>query len=203
MKKQPEATAQTKKNLMEAFWQLYCVKRISSITVKEIVEKAGYNRGTFYQYFSNTFDILDQIEESVILNIKELSLPMGQEQLMPFPIEMLVKEYEMKGRYLTVLLGKQGDPAFQCRMKTSIRKDLKANVIAQGIKDDFKLDLTLEFIISAMIGAMNLYFSTENRPSIDFFISYVENLTKDGTMRTLDLLKAEDALITAEVVKPA
>ena len=51
MKKQPELTAQTKENLMEAFWQIYCEKRIEKVTVKEITAKAGYNRSTFYRVF--------------------------------------------------------------------------------------------------------------------------------------------------------
>ena len=47
MNKQPHITTQTKQNLIDAFWALYCEQRIEKITVKEITNKAGYNRGTF------------------------------------------------------------------------------------------------------------------------------------------------------------
>jgi len=63
MKKQPELTAQTKENLIEAFWQIYCEKGLGKITVKEITAKAGYNRSTFYEYFTDVYDVLDQIEK--------------------------------------------------------------------------------------------------------------------------------------------
>ena len=49
MNKQPEITMQTKRNLMDAFWQLYCKKRIEKITVKEITTRACY-----WQCYSHT-----------------------------------------------------------------------------------------------------------------------------------------------------
>ena len=58
MKKQPQITAQTKQNLIEAFWSLYCEQRIEKITVKDITNKAGYNRGTFYEYFTDVYAVL-------------------------------------------------------------------------------------------------------------------------------------------------
>ena len=64
MKKQPEITVQTKQNLTDAFWQIYCTKRIDKITVRDITTKAGYNRGTFYEYFRDVYDVLEQIGTS-------------------------------------------------------------------------------------------------------------------------------------------
>ena len=46
MKKQPHITEQTKNNLRIAFWSLYAQKPIEKISIKEITELAGYNRGT-------------------------------------------------------------------------------------------------------------------------------------------------------------
>ena len=50
MKKQPHITEQAKNNLRIAFWSLYAQKPIEKISIKEITELAGYNRGTFYLY---------------------------------------------------------------------------------------------------------------------------------------------------------
>ena len=49
MAKRNEITSQTKQNFMDAFWTLYCDKRIEKITVKDITTRAGYNRSTFYE----------------------------------------------------------------------------------------------------------------------------------------------------------
>ena len=51
MKKQPQVTAITRQNIADAFWELYKTKPMEQITVKDVIAKAGYNRGTFYEYF--------------------------------------------------------------------------------------------------------------------------------------------------------
>ena len=70
----------TRQNLSDAFWQLYLKKKIEKITVKEICELAGYNRSTFYVYYKDVYDILNEIEDRIITaqEIKEIIL----EQLM-------------------------------------------------------------------------------------------------------------------------
>ncbi len=47
MNKNEQRAAETKKNLQEAFLKLYETKEISQITIREITDLAGYNRGTF------------------------------------------------------------------------------------------------------------------------------------------------------------
>ena len=56
MKKQPQQTAQTRKKLMDSFWKLYCDDGIDRVTVGAVAKDAGYNRGTFYEYFTDVYD---------------------------------------------------------------------------------------------------------------------------------------------------
>ena len=72
MKKNPELTEQTKQNLVEAFWGLYSEKKLTQISVKEITEKAGYNRSTFYSYFNNTEEVLNYVVEGLFVKAKEI-----------------------------------------------------------------------------------------------------------------------------------
>ena len=48
MRKRPEKTDQTKRDLREAFWRLYTTQPFEKITVGQVCELAGYSRGTFY-----------------------------------------------------------------------------------------------------------------------------------------------------------
>ena len=58
MKKQPEKTAKTKQIFVDVFCKLYTQKPFEKILVQEITNKAGYNRSTFYEYFSDMYDLL-------------------------------------------------------------------------------------------------------------------------------------------------
>ena len=48
MKKNIQMNEETRKNIITAFLALYEKKNINNIRVVEIIEKAGYNRSTFY-----------------------------------------------------------------------------------------------------------------------------------------------------------
>ena len=52
-------------NLMirEAFFSILKQKPLSKVTVKEICTAAGVNRSTFYKYYKDTYDLLEQIED--------------------------------------------------------------------------------------------------------------------------------------------
>src|SRR5699024_10553656 len=115
----------TRNNLIEAFWDIYKIKPLSKITVKEITDKAGYNRGTFYTYFSDINEILTLLKEGLI----------PTRDMIIGPLMMLdknggnifdtlertndyVKEHSDK---ISVLIGPEGDPSFVHEFKMRIR----------------------------------------------------------------------------------
>ena len=155
MKKQPNITVQTRQNIVDAFWSFYSQKRIEKITVKEITEKAGYNRGTFYEYFTDVYDVLEQIEKSLIPGIDELppvSNPSFSSEALP--IDMFLKMYEKNNQYYSVLLGENGDPSFAGKLKKAVKPIISEAFLVKSI-DKAELDYILEFVLSAMIGILD------------------------------------------------
>ncbi len=51
----------TKKIISEAFIAQLTRKPFDKITIKDIVEEAGVNRNTFYYYYSDVYDLLEEI----------------------------------------------------------------------------------------------------------------------------------------------
>ena len=186
MKKQPELTAQTKQNLMEAFWQLYCKEGIEKVSVKEITAKAGYNRSTFYEYFTDVYDVLEQIENSLLPSPQDLPpLKLDNSSATPLPIDTVINIYEKNRKYFVVLLGENGDPSFQSKLKRSVKDMLKNKLVTEGIGDNFELDFTLEYILSAMIGVLSYWFSLDTIPPRDKLIELIYELTRNGVIHKL------------------
>ena len=71
MKKQPEITDETRKIFVDVFCKLYETRPIEKITVKDIVEQAGYHRSTFYQYFQDVYDLQEYIENELIHFVRQ------------------------------------------------------------------------------------------------------------------------------------
>lgn len=185
MTKNSAVKTQTRQNLIDAFWDIYCGKRIEKITIKEITVRAGYNRSTFYEYFTDVYDVLEQMEEGLISQLQELPVQQLSSTDHHFPFEALVSVYAEHSKYLAVLLGDHGDPVFQTKIKGSMKPMLKETLIMQGAKDNYELDYTLEYALSAMIGVLSYWFNHDKAPSIEQLMELLEGLSSDGVMRKL------------------
>lgn len=157
MNKQPEVTMQTRKNLMDAFWQIYCEKRIEKITVKDITTKAGYNRGTFYEYFSDVYDVLEKIEASILPDlVKHKDIIMdANHHLSP---QHLTEVYSLNKKYFVVLLGKNGDPAFHEKIKNVYKEFVRSSLQSLDM-DELILECTLEYVLSGYISVLTYCFT--------------------------------------------
>lgn len=188
MRKQPQITAQTKQNLIDAFWSLYCEQRIEKITIKEITTKAGYNRGTFYEYFTDVYAVLEAIENSLIPNLDELPPVSTPSRSFGMPLDAFFEFYKQNNQYYSVLLGDNGDPAFAGKLKNAIKPNLM-NVFAdiKGV-NLIELEYIMEYTLSSMIGIMSFWFNHSERLSSEALFELLSRLMEQGVMKQL-LLK--------------
>lgn len=164
MNKQAEITEQTRQNLIEAFWSFYTTKRIDKITVKEITNKAGYNRGTFYEYFQDVYEVLEAIENISLPTLDELPPLVALNSNSPAIINSFMALYQEKYKYYNHLLGDNGDPAFQRKLKNSLKSSI---ILALKNKEEIDLeevDFMLEYILSGMIGILIYIF--QQKPNL-------------------------------------
>ena len=166
MKKQPEITAQTREKLIQAFWSLYCEKKIEHITIKEITDKAGYHRSTFYEYFVDIYDVLNQLEDALLEYIKMNVTNSLEAGLNDDFTQKIATIYEVKGDYLSVLLGENGDPQFTKKMKTIMRPTL---VNTFGLpENELHTAYIFEFGMSAIIGTITHWYNHKKElPSME------------------------------------
>lgn len=182
--KQPAITEQTKANLRQAFWQLYEQKPIQKITVKQITDLAGYNRGTFYLYFKDVYDLLDDIESKVLEVIggmmKDLLVPDGcltsagqlhgtpgfEAAMMP-----LAQTVRMYGSYARVLLSDRGDPKFKARFKEIVWPPLKRTLPLRRAHSPKEESVLREYCMAGLIAAICAWLDEEEPLPVDAFIS--------------------------------
>lgn len=185
MNKRIEMTSQTKQNIVDAFWALYCEMRIEKITVKDITSKAGYNRGTFYEYFKDVYDVLEYIEGSLIPTINELPPILIGSEMRGMPLDTFFELYESNSKYYSVLLGDQGDPAFASKLKNAIKPLLLQEFAHESNEVQKNLDYILEYTLSAMIGIMSYWFRQSDRLSSEKLHELITKLMEQGVMKQL------------------
>jgi len=187
MSKRVEIKAQTKQNIIDAFWSLYCEKQIEKITVKDIANKAGYNRGTFYEYFKDVYDVLEKIENSLIPTLSELPPILKLTGTLGMPLDAFFELYEQNNKYYSVLLGEKGDPAFASKLKNSIKPMIMQVFVDKPNVNKKELDFILEYILSAMIGVMSYWFRQTNAIAYDKLHQLINRLMEQGVMKQLSL----------------
>ena len=185
MNKRIDIIAQTKQNLIDAFWTLYREIRIEKITVKDITNRAGYNRGTFYEYFKDVYDVLEHIENSLIPSLNELPpISIGLE-MRGMPMNVFFELYEKNNNYYSVLLGDSGDPAFASKLKNSIKPMRMTEFTKDPNLNQEELDYILEYTLSAMIGIMSYWFSQTNKLPHDKLHALIMRLMEQGVVKQL------------------
>lgn len=164
MYKQSVTAEKTRQKLIDAFLSLYATRRIDKITVREITNMAGYNRGTFYAYFFDVYDVLEQIEAEALPSFEELPPMMDAGEVSPVFVASFLSLYQEKFKVYDILLGDNGDPAFQRKLKNSIKSTLFEMLAKKGNVNVIEVDLMLEYILSGLIGI--LIYAFQNRPNI-------------------------------------
>lgn len=185
MYKQSVTAEKTRQKLIDAFLSLYATRRIDKITVREITNMAGYNRGTFYAYFFDVYDVLEQIEAEALPSLEELPPMMDAGEVSPVFVASFLSLYQEKFKVYDVLLGDNGDPAFQRKLKNSIKSTLFEMLAKKGNVNVIEVDLMLEYILSGLIGI--LIYAFQNKPNIpeEQFVAMIYTLLKGDVSHKL------------------
>ena len=113
-------TRVTKMLIRRAFTDLLRVKPVQSISIKELCEKAGVNRGTFYAHYQSVHDLLMQMEDEMLSEINEVLaslLPTDGGDVSSLRISTeLFQCLKDNADLCTVTLGDFGDKSFAVRM---------------------------------------------------------------------------------------
>ena len=180
MKKESENTTLTKENLTQAFWSLYQLKKIEQITIKEITDKAGYHRSTFYEYFVDIYDVLNQLEEALLDYLKEQVLSSLENGLNDDITQKLANVYETKGDYFGTLLGEDGDPYFAQKMKAIMRPAL-SNALGLPEKD-IHTAYIFEFGLSALIGTLTYWYNNQREIPSKEMVKLTKSMLATGLL---------------------
>ena len=184
----------TREAIMEAFWTLYREKPIERISVKEITELAGYNRSTFYEYFTDTYSVLEAIEEELLdyardklrrelpppLAVNYPSIELTAEALRP-----LSDLYSEKGEAFSLLVGERGDPSFQSRYKRMVKAVLFDMMGKPSAKFDVRANIISEYTASAIIGAVSYWYQHREELPPEKYASLLLSLLSRGVLTTI------------------
>lgn len=171
MTKYANAAQKTKTALRETFWQLYQEKPIDKISVREIIERAHYNRSTFYEYYSDIYAVLDEIENELFESLfGDNQLILDYHLSLDELIYDIAQNYRKHQKYLKVLLGKNGDPQFVDKITGHLKTLLRPMIVSTNLIAPKNLDYFLEYLTNGLIGMLMYWQQKDRKLPIEEFL---------------------------------
>ena len=88
-KKEDRRVRRTKKLLSQGLIELMQQKQVKDITVRELADLVDVNRGTFYLYYRDIFDMLERLEEELFEQLNAVILAHKGEPILTHARPML------------------------------------------------------------------------------------------------------------------
>jgi Transcriptional regulator len=181
----------TRQNLVDAFWQLYCKKKIEKITVKEVCDLAGYNRSTFYAYFKDVYEILEEIEEQTISadDFKQIVLKklfQGEyfhADRKKIVLTSVIDFFEKNRTYLPMLLN--CDPLFRQKLLKKLTPAVLSMYKRLTPQEMMEVKYLMEYQSAAMLSTISKWYTDGKDLPMEQFLELLLSVTTNGIQHEL------------------
>lgn len=153
----------TKKAFHTAFLVLYKKNCIENISIQQLAESAGFSRATFYAYYDSIYDLLEEIEQDFLKELKPYFSLDNQNPINdgnPYPDMVVWFDYFKKNiDDATVLLNK--DLSFLNKLSNRLRSDIDLLMKADGCPNDYPREYMLEYMVEGTIKILRNWLGQE------------------------------------------
>jgi AcrR family transcriptional regulator len=149
----------TRQLIADALIDLTTEKGFAAVSVRDLCQRAGINRATFYRHYQDKFDLLDRYADAVyeLLDAPSpVALPVGPppaEPVAPGLVRMF-DHIRANARFYRVMLGQNGDPAFAGKVRQFVEKRMRRSLPAALLADPDAAGLYLSCMSGSALGAL-------------------------------------------------
>lgn len=191
-----KARETTKQNIMNAFWNLYETNTIDKITIKMITDACNIHRATFYIYYHDVFEVLEEIEDKLL---NEMCVIRAENNVNIDNFDtyatLIFKTVRKNQKYIRRLVINSSDPDFSIKYKKKLIEILLSIFNESNLTE--KSRTTLEIVNFASIDII-LSMTDSGLYSVDEIICLVKGIMLRGVFPTIknhfDLVPVEAAL---------
>lgn len=170
------SSRKTRTSIKTAFAQLLKEKGIiENITIKELVERAGITRGSFYTHYDNIYgvakDLQDEVLDVFFSNINQIYTTEDMHNY----VYMIFKHLETNEELYKMILSTDEPLLFMNRLNKMMSKHLNEFFKNRNIENQM---LNINFFVDGTIHLFIKYFRNEINISLEDLYLYVLNIFK-------------------------
>lgn len=178
----------TREILIETFCLLLKEKSVEKITIHEITQKAGYNRGTFYQHFKDIYDILDCVENILVSKVKEnFQKKISRDDFEKTFFEAFTKIHRENEFYFDVLFSKNNKSHFVEKLITEVSPIFIETFHLPP--NNLKSKYLTEIYFWTTISAMKNWIRDGRKISLEELSKFLRGILTGGVMTEINRLR--------------
>ncbi|MGN0240405.1 MAG: TetR/AcrR family transcriptional regulator [Candidatus Weimeria sp.] len=155
-KRESRSARRTTRLLKECLIGLLSEKDITAITVRELSDLADINRGTFYLHYKDIYDLLDEIEDDAIEDLKVISERHSVESIKDAPFPLLCdifRYFKENSRTCLTLLNMKDNSSFLKKIENVLHEKCFSDwTIAYPVRDTARYEYFYSFMLSGCMG---------------------------------------------------
>lgn len=191
-KKEDRRVRRTKKLLNQGLIELMQQKQVKDITVRELADLVDVNRGTFYLYYRDIFDMLERLEEELFEQLNAVILAHKGEPILTHARPMLKDLFRIVAEnkeICSVLLSDNGDIKFLQKLSDVIQEKLRMDWLNGYVENETEFEYRYAFGALGFIGLLRTWLHRDCAESADDMAAFADSLIRQGIMT--DLSKAK------------
>ena len=173
----------TKRAIRNAFAELLSHKELSEITVKEIADAAYINRKTFYSYYKDVYQIVDEIENEIVQTFEDLlkRIDFRTDIKNPYHIfQSLTAVINGDLDFYGYLMRMDSRSGLAVKIIATLKDRIGASVSSQIKVASQTLDVMLEYAVSGMFAVYQSWFNSDRKRSLEEIAKEVSVITFSG-----------------------
>ncbi|MHA7987583.1 TetR/AcrR family transcriptional regulator [Rathayibacter sp. CAU 1779] len=194
--------ARTRTHLQDALLELARERSLDEITVADIVDRAGVNRSTFYQHYSDKdvllADALDAAVEQAGERLVKLTVPVSGP---PEDLLAYLKHIEQNASLYSRVLGDRGSAIVTARVRDRVERVALEGISRSNVPayEGVPLEIVAAGITGSAMGVVRAWLERDPRPPVETAAAWLwQVLLGPGTAWTFGDADASSGQHSAE-----
>ncbi len=178
---------ETKGSIRCAFKELYKENHSDKISVSSICKAANINRGTFYYYYNDIYDLMSEMENDLIDGLKKIYPYLIDEMLNKdfSNIEIISELFEYYKDLIILFSDKIENEKIRDEIKKVFMDCLSEKLNFSSTDSIEKRNGIIEYFISGQIGVITWWIKNEKPISINDLFKIIHEINNKGAFTLL------------------
>ena len=173
----------TKRAIHNAFVKLVGEKDFNDITIKDIADKAGINRKTFYYYYAGIHSLIDEIENGFANGLKELmenvEFPEGANSI-DILLRKITDAVSRDVEFFRHLMKAGRDNGIIAKLTDTVKNSVKKQLEDYCVIDEESSDFIADFCTAGLFEVYRLRFNSGKELRLDEIADKLERILFGG-----------------------